>query len=404
MSLPQFEKYLDILEETPREVYLSSAYWKTNWMWEFIKKNTVVMYETGDAFCFGIDYSISLKEKLKSKKKLIKEMNSVSSFIFDMEYRNLMLGGSEDAFYTYDRLANCQTLKKAFMPKTIDEYFKKKKQKFGLMSKKAKGEIRIVTLDPATAESTETSINDNAIFHCLIAVPEGDRYVTSLVYTEKHHGKTLEFQAIRSQQLMEDFQADVLVLDAKSIGREVLSQLHKNLYDEERRTTYSGIKSMNDKDLASTCKNPLAKPLVFTYTGTDKLNDEMHQKTYQAIEQNKFKMLLTELRAEEDYFYITKSLVNEYSNLSLEEKERLLSPYKESDETVNEMMNLKKNYIKDGKYLQLSEPSTGTKDRYMSLGMGMYYIYTLQEPKLQREEEFTEEEFEELPLMVSSVY
>ena len=48
------------LKEEPREIFLSSAHMKSNWMWGLIKQATIGMYK-GEAICFGTDYALTLR-------------------------------------------------------------------------------------------------------------------------------------------------------------------------------------------------------------------------------------------------------------------------------------------------------------------------------------------------------
>lgn len=59
MLKEEYEK-IEALQEPPREIYLSSAFFKSHWMWNHIKKSTVEMYK-GDAVLFSTDYATTLK-------------------------------------------------------------------------------------------------------------------------------------------------------------------------------------------------------------------------------------------------------------------------------------------------------------------------------------------------------
>ena len=48
------------LKEEPREIYLSSAYFKSSWMWDLIKQAVRDSY-TNKAVLFATDYALTLK-------------------------------------------------------------------------------------------------------------------------------------------------------------------------------------------------------------------------------------------------------------------------------------------------------------------------------------------------------
>ena len=66
-----------------------------------------------------------------------------------------------------------------------------------------------------------------------------------------------------------------------------------------------------------------------------------------------------------------------------------------SDLTLNEMINLKKVYIQGGK-IKLEEPSTGTKDKYISAAMGNLFIQEELETKLTAKQQKSEIKAEDL--------
>ena len=55
-SKPEYEH----LKEEPREIYLSSAFYKSHWMWGLIKEAIVGAYEN-KSICVSMDYAVSVK-------------------------------------------------------------------------------------------------------------------------------------------------------------------------------------------------------------------------------------------------------------------------------------------------------------------------------------------------------
>ena len=60
------------LKEEPREIYLSSAFYKSHWMWELIKQAIQESY-TENAVLFATDYALTLKHGIRTKKQLLRE-------------------------------------------------------------------------------------------------------------------------------------------------------------------------------------------------------------------------------------------------------------------------------------------------------------------------------------------
>ena len=299
-----------------------------------------------------------------------REKKKLGSIAFAMEYGNEMVGSSDGAFYDFESLDKLQKLKKAFYPKEITEH-KDKKSK--LVIPKQAGEVRIISVDISIMGGKE---NDNSAITCIRALPSGDFYERQVSYQETYQGKTNTDQAIRIKQLFYDFQADYIVMDTQVVGVGVFEELGKINNDESRDIEYQAFTCFNDKDLASRIKNKQALPVIYSYKGQLESNNNMHLAMKDVIDRGRIKLLLNAIRAKD---YLEEQ--GFYNKATIDEQVEYEEPYMETDLLINEMVNLKKT-IKQGKWLALEEPSTGTKDRYVSLAMGNLFIKEYLEPML----------------------
>ena len=48
------------LQEEPREIYLSSAFYKNHWMWKLVKDSMIGAYK-GESILFATDYALTVK-------------------------------------------------------------------------------------------------------------------------------------------------------------------------------------------------------------------------------------------------------------------------------------------------------------------------------------------------------
>lgn len=370
------------LEEPPREIYLSSAFFKSHWMWNHIKRATVDMYK-GNALLFGTDYALTLKHNIKLRSQLEKARSSTSSFIFDMEYNNFMVGGSENQYYNFDLVSNSQTIKRAWFPRTTEQFFStttvdkngrriNNKTWFGDIPVK-NGEIRVVSMDIAVSPDRKGVRNDYTVIKCVRALQNGERYDRQEVYIESFQGESSEKQAIRVRQIMSDFNADYLVLDGRTYGTTMIDEFAKILYDEERDIEYEPIRAFNRPEYADRCKNKNASPIIYVFIGGADTNDSMHKLFKGSLIDNRYKMLVSHTRCLDDYLKDKK----EWSLGSPEEKAMYEKPYVLSDLSLNEMINLNMNLIQQTK-IQLTEPSTGTKDKYITSAMANLFIQELE--------------------------
>lgn len=366
-KLPQYAH----LQEEPRQIYLSSAYFQSHWMWKHIKEAMIGMY-SGSSMLFATDYATTLKHGIKSFEQMKMAKKTSDAMTFDMEYNNFMLGGAENQFYSYELISKAMQIPRAWYPKTLDEYFEGKRTRFGDI-KKLDDEIRVVSMDVAISKSTKKTKNDYSVIKCIRCIRHGERYERQEVYIDNFEGTDTLSQAIRLRQIFEDFSADYLVLDARTYGTSIIDELGKVIYDRERDKEYVPIKCFNNNDLAERCKNPSAIPCIYAFIATADKNHEMHQSFKSALIDNKYKMLISHIKCEEEYLRGKK----EFDLGSPTDKARYKMPYMYADMTMNEMINLNTEYVQGAK-IKLTEPSTGTKDKYVTSAMANLFIQELE--------------------------
>lgn len=366
------------LTEEPREIYLSSAGYKSEWMWQHIK-DTVTQQYNGEAILLATDLATTLKHGIKTKKQLQRAKLQSDSVSFDMEYNNFMIGGSENQYYSFELISSAQKIKKAWYPRTLEEYCDHKRNRFGDIKKQV-GEIRVVSMDIALSESTSKIKNDLSVIKCIRVLPNGTKYERQEVYTDAFEGMDIDSQAIKVRRIMEDFDADYFVFDARTYGTNLVDSMAKILYDEERDVEYSPIRVFNNDTLKARCKNPNAVPIMWAFIGGTETNHQMHTTMKGALVDGKYKMLVSS-HDSSDYLDGKK----EYEKASPEEKAIYELPYVYSDLTLNEMINLNKEYVSVTK-IKLSEPSNGTKDKYVASAMANLFIQDELETKLTKKD------------------
>lgn len=223
------EEYSSLIED-PKEVYISSAWYKSHWMWNQMRIIVKDMLEKSSAILIGMDYSIALRHAIKPRSFLIKERNKLDRVAWAIEYENSMVSENAHAYFTYEMLNKNRVLKRPFYPRKNEDVFNKVKNRYAIP--KQAGEIRIVSCDIAMVSG---EANDNSIFTCIRALPESKEYKTSdasgdrievkqgyrrqVVYMEPQDNLETSAQAIRIKQLFADFDADYCVLDCQNAGR-----------------------------------------------------------------------------------------------------------------------------------------------------------------------------------------
>jgi hypothetical protein len=123
----QKEEYANCFEE-PSEIYISSAWLRSHWMWGTVKTCLADIYN-GMSCVIAMDYSITLKHKIKTVRYLQDQKKKLDPISWAIEYENEMLSTNSKAYFTFDIINKNQTLKRAFYPIRNSDYSVRSKNK-----------------------------------------------------------------------------------------------------------------------------------------------------------------------------------------------------------------------------------------------------------------------------------
>lgn len=383
-SKPEYKNY----EEGNKEIYISSAWYKSDWSWlKFedyfnlmlgCKENSWTHCAVAFPYTLSIFHGLLTRKQVENQKKE-KSFNKIS---WAMEMEAIFYGENETSLFKLDELQQCRIEEKAFYPRDTLTYLqdKKKKRKTINYYEKKEGEIRIISADIATMKGDN---NDNSVFTCFRAIPEKDGYIRSVPYIETHNGEMATEQAVRLQQLYRDFEADYIVIDCGGVGQNVYDDLTRVLKDKERDEEYNGLKSFNSEEMAERAKDPNAKPYIYTIKAAknNSINSDIALELLGALESKKINFLVNEIDAEQDF----KQNDPDYRKLSPHEQVLKLLPYTQTTSFINEIINLTCEY-KNGK-LDVREVGRNRKDRYSSMAYGNYLISVLEQDLVKPKEE-----------------
>ena len=383
-------KYRDNQEfnEETANIYISSAAPTSHWMGKLLKDTVKSKYSDGRSCMLATDYSIALKHNIKTKSDLIEAKRSTDPITWREEYENEMLREGVNAYFSYGLLVKTQKNKKAFYPRRNDDV--KNKHKNPYFIPKQTGEIRVLSCDMAFIERANK--NDNSCFTCIRALPESVTYESRNIdgksievkngyrrlppYIEANPGSDVDKQAIRIKQLYYDFDADYVVLDTRNGGLLVYDRLAKVLYDEERDCEYPAWKCMNDPDIAKRVNVVGAIENVFAINASQKLNNDIAVSLRTIFETQMIDLLVNFDEAKD----VLESNVPEYSSSPDGEIMAFYErPYLETQALVNEMMSLEYTRNEQTGIITLFETGSNTKDRYVSLAYGSYFIGLLEQ-------------------------
>lgn len=363
---------IEELREEPQEIIITSAYYKSHEWWPEAKK-FLRMIADGDGDTKGIflDYLISLKHGIKTKKQMIKEKEKFDPITFLMEYGNIPYGSSSNSFYKIG-LFN-RSVKRGWRPVRDEIYIATKKNPYDIP--KLSDEIRIISVDIAMRAG---SSNDNTIICCARLMPSKRGWITEVTYLESHNGKNTNLQALRIKQIYSEFNADILVLDVANAGISVFDALSSITKDEVRGIEYPALTVMNSEhvddrvyeELSSRTLGQDAIGCIFPIFASAQLNSQIAVKFKDRLKRKLLNFLVDDNTEEE--FLIKSGNKDILDQEDTGVRAYLLQPYLQTSLLINESIALE--MVLNNGAIKLVEPQGARKDRYTAVSYLNYYV------------------------------
>jgi len=373
-TAPRQPKYLEKpeykhLAERNKEIYLSSAWYKSHWSYEKVKAYCAALLDdTKKYFVCGLPYELSIKEGLLSAEQVADEMteDDFSEISWSMEMSCLWFGESESAFFTYEDLSLARKIRlPAYRPSTYD-LINDKQFKYAHKSPK---NIRILVADIAVMGGQKNDAT--AIFVLELSHIDDYQYRRSEIFADTIEGGHTETQSVYIRKLYKEFECDYIVLDTLGVGISIYDNLAKDLTDPETGIIYPALSCMNDEEMALRCKGVNAPKVIYSVKATANFNSECALLLRDCLKRGKTRLLINETDAEEvleGYKF--------YKNLDQTDKVNILMPYIHTTLLIQEMVNLEYE-VKNG-VIRLKEKASNRKDRYSSLSYGNYFATVLE--------------------------
>lgn len=377
MTAPRQPKYLEKpeyshLQERNKELYLSSAWYKSHWSWDKVTSFFNAMTDGKSYFVCSLPYQLAIKEGLLMREQVEDEMSEsdFNEISWLMEMEAMFFGESEKAFFKFADLEKNRVLPKPIYPKSFYSIIRNKDFKY---VEKEEGEIRLITCDISGMGSAKNN-NDASVFIIIRLIPSKNKtsYDKYVCYIESQEGGHSQIQALKIRRLYEEFDCDYIVLDCQSFGLSIFDNLATNLYDKEMDREYEALSCINDEEMAKRCFVDNAPKVIYSIKADARLNNDMHVYVRDDFKRGKIRLLINENECKE-----VLSNIKGYSDLPREEQSNFQLPYLQTSFLINEMINLEK-VETENNLIKLKEPSTKRKDRYSSLGYGIYIARQLE--------------------------
>ena len=368
-------EYSHLLEKN-KEMYLTSAWLKTNWTYDMCKTYFVNSLDTNKAyFCCRFPYQMSIKEGLLMREAVEDEMSEAtfSDLTFRMESGAEWIGNTDGGLFNYDDVNNMRKIRKAFYaPNTVIPSSCKI-----VVPEKEKDEIRILTADIALMGSKKRDNDATSIFLNSMKRNKDGRYISDMVYCENIEGMTSQDLALKLRRYFDYFDCDYIGLDCRGMGLPIADLLMDEIYDPENGLTYPAISCVNNAEIAERCKYKTAPKKIWAILASTTFNNEVALALRTGLQQGRIHLLMNEFECEQTL----RELYKGYDKFSPGERTALQMPYINTGLCVNELVNLE--YESTNNLIRVYERSGARKDRYSSLSYN-YYIAQQLERKLKK--------------------
>ena len=363
LTSPRQPKYLENpeyrhLQERNKEIYMSSAYFKSSWAYKKAQSYTLSFFDDKKKyFICGLPYQVSVKEGLLSREQIEDEMSELdfNELVQSMEMECLWFGDTDGSLFNFDALAGRRKIRNAFLP--LEFYG----DKFP-MPKLGASEKRILSVDVALMKSTKKKDNDAAALYINNLVQTNSTsYQSNFVLGETFEGLTTDELGLIVMRYFYKYNCTDLVIDCNGLGLGVYDFIIKDQYDPNNGETYKALTCCNDKDMADRCKVKDAKQVVWAVKATAKFNNEICVLLRNGIQNGKINFLISEQNADD----VLKETYKGYNKLSLSEKVKMKVSYLQTTMAIYELVKLE-HEVKDGN-IKVKEVSGMRKDRYSSI-------------------------------------
>jgi hypothetical protein len=377
-------EYKHLIEE-PKEVYISSAYYKQHWSYDHLRQVIKMMLEGKNACVIFFDYLVTIEAGIKTKNQIEKEKQTMNLETFEQEYCNIILGAGSDSFFSYNVLNKSRKLRHAIYPQRENDYNPRKNPYDTI--KRGEGEIFLLSADLALRSGAR---NDNTILELFRLIPRKKfGYTREILFIESHNGLHSALQTLRIKQLMEDFNVDVLCIDVQNFGFTIYEQLGMVTKDEKRGKEYPPYTVMDhpsiDKTLYDECVNRTlglgAIRNIYPISASQRFNSDIAALLKDKFKRGMFSLLVNENTAE-DVLMKNKTYVEETKDDSYL-RSVYISPYVQTSLLLQEMLGLDLKTVPGG-LIKLEEKPGARKDRFSALAYGNF-VASLYDQELLRE-------------------
>lgn len=377
MNVSRHPRYLDKpeyahLRTMPKELSMSSAYYKASEMYEKVKAYTANFLDDNMSyFICDLPYCLSIQEELMLREIIEQEMSesTFSDISFMMEREGIFYGSSEDALFDFNVINKRRTLEESLKP--LDFYRQTNTQ----IPKKQPNEKRVLSLDIALMASKRFKNDASCFVISQLTETNNHKYISNISYVETKEGLVTEDLGLMTMRYFYQYDCDYLAIDANGVGAGCLDYIMaQDRFDSLYGITYKAMSSINNEEMNIRCKTKDTNKCIYVIKANAKMNNDMALALRNAFQNGYINLLMSENDMEDKW----SKQVKGYSKLTDNQKIQLTLPYYQTSFLVEELINLDHD-ISNG-LVKVKEKSGMRKDRYSSL---CYNYYVCQQLELQ---------------------
>lgn len=296
------------------------------------------MLECKGEMCLGAGWEMACHfGRGATKSEVLKKEKIMSSVAFDMNYRAVWTGVSDNALVSMSKLLDCRNLTTPELEAVEDgEYV------FGI--------------DVARSDNASNNQSSIAILR-IIRTPKGKIKEIWLVNMETMEG-TLDYdaQAVEIKRIAQRYKPRIIVIDENGLGRGLTDALVKDSIDLTNGESLGCYGTINSERVPDDLNAP---KIIFCYMA-QKYDNESIPTFIDAVETGKLRLLEKK----------------EISSYAMGEKEyaEMVMPYFQTNCFVEEVSNLKLEHLRNGGLSIRQVARKVNKDRFSSVQYPLWYI------------------------------
>lgn len=313
-----------------------------------------------EAFAIGLDYRIPVLHGLVDRKYVqnLKLSASYDESTFAAEYMGTWLGGSEDSWFQFDKLAKYRKLKNPEMK----QKYKDQSNCFYLISVDV-GRLH----DQTVACVFRVNIKNEKFYSTLVNIEVLGREATT---------KTFERQALDLKRLIARYNPREVVIDTNGLGIGLADEMIKSQFDDVG-VEYGPVGFFNNDDYKKI--QPRNIPLtLYSMKANGPLNSKIHSNAYARLNSGLVHFLISEQEARSTL--LSTQVGQKMDNIA---RIKRLMPHELTTKLFDEMANLR--LKRNGLDIILEQINPRfPKDKYSAFAYGLWRIKEIEEEYIKK--------------------